>query len=118
MTSGLTGSLCSKGGIGGWPGGTVSDTGLSWSVRLAGVWGRAELTVTKIVLAVVIARHRSGCLREGLVLGGVAILAVEGFDRCPVAGRRSRAGRSGHRGPARIRASSPQPPSLSTRREE
>ncbi|MEU6148239.1 hypothetical protein ABZ848_48935, partial [Streptomyces sp. NPDC047081] len=75
-----------EGDIGGSPGETVSDTGLSWSVRLAGVWGRAESTVTRIVLALVFALglvaqfvKSVGDVLQGKVYLGGALLTVVGY---------------------------------------
>ncbi|WP_405969046.1 ATP/GTP-binding protein [Streptomyces sp. NBC_00988] len=62
----------------------MSDTGLSWSARLAGIWGRAESTVTKIVLAVVFAmglvaqfvKPVGDALQDKVYLGGSLLTAV------------------------------------------
>jgi hypothetical protein len=62
----------------------VADAGLSWSERLAGIWGRAESTVTKIILAVVFAlglvaqfvKPVGDALQDKVYLGGALLTAV------------------------------------------
>ncbi|MHC3474761.1 ATP/GTP-binding protein [Streptomyces sp. 7R007] len=62
----------------------MSNTGLSWSARLAGIWGRAESTVTKVVLAVVFAlglvaqfvKPVGEALQGKVYLGGALLTAV------------------------------------------
>ncbi|MEU9918897.1 hypothetical protein [Streptomyces sp. NPDC051001] len=62
----------------------MSDTGLSWSERLADIWGRAESTVTKIVLSVVFTlglvaqfvKPVGDALQDKVYLGGALLTAV------------------------------------------
>lgn len=69
---------------GAYRGEAVSDTGRSWHERLAGAWGRAESTVTKIVLAIVFAlglvaqlvKPVGDALQDKVYLGGALLTAV------------------------------------------
>lgn len=62
----------------------MSDTELSWGERLAAMWGRAESTVTKVVLAVVFAlglvaqfvKPVGDALQDKVYLGGALLTAV------------------------------------------
>ncbi|MFF0013168.1 ATP/GTP-binding protein [Streptomyces sp. NPDC005374] len=80
----LTGTMGTEGDIGARRGDAVSDTGLSWSERLAGIWVRAESTVTKIVFAAVVAlglvaqlvKPLGDALQDKVYLGGALLTAV------------------------------------------